>query len=119
MKKSILLAIAFLLIFTSICFADTAIHVGWTPDPVGAPTVIGQSIIYDPDITIADNEVSVWTGSPSDNLASFTISGADLPNDTIIIRTTYIGDVNIDTTPITPVTVGGAVVIYMYSRTLP
>lgn len=91
-------------------FADCTIGVAWTPDPVGAPAIVSQEIWHNPTTAAGDEVVRVTLGA-TDNTGSFTVTDdcSALPDQTVFVKTKYLGDVEVDSAEVAPSDVVGAI----------
>ena len=113
MKKILGLIIVIAFLFPVVAFADITIYAGWIPDPAAE----SQELWHDPDTTIADNEVVVWSGNATDTTASFSYIGGDLLNDVVWHRTIYAAPTPpMDSIPIAPSSTPGATGIFFLQR---
>jgi len=90
--KKLLLVFAILLITLPACAQTCNLGVAWTPDPLGAPTVTGQSIYHDSDSTDGNGaDTLVATVAASATQHQWTLSRACYSADRVYIVTTYTG----------------------------
>ncbi len=91
MKK--LFLILAILVFAVPAFSQTCqMGVAWTPDPIGAPTVTGQTIYHEIDSTNGNGaDTLVVTVAANINQHQWTLSRACYTVDRVYIVTSYTG----------------------------
>ena len=90
--KSLLIAFAIVLLAISANAQTCNLGVAWTPDPLGAPTVTGQSIYHDSDSTDGNGaDTLVATVAAGATQHQWTLSQACYAEDRVYIVTTYTG----------------------------
>ena len=90
--KSLLIAFAIVLLAISANAQTCNIGVAWTPDPLGAPTVTGQSIYHDSDSTDGNGaDTLVATVAAGATQHQWTLSQACYATDRVYIVTNYTG----------------------------
>ena len=108
-----ILAVLAILLISTMAYADITIYAGWIPDPAAE----SQEIWRDPDTGVAGDEVMVWSGTATDNTASFSYAGSDAPNDTVWHRTIYPAPTPpMDSVPMAPSSTPGATGIFFLQR---
>ena len=90
--KALLITLSIVLLAAVSVNAQTCnLGVAWTPDPLGAPTVTGQSIYHDSDSTDGNGaDTLVVTVAAGATQHQWTLSQACYPSDRVYIVTTWI-----------------------------
>jgi len=91
--KTLLITLSIVLLAAVSSNAQTCnLGVAWTPDPLGAPTVTGQSIYHDSDSTDGNGaDTLVATVAAGATQHQWTLSQACYAEDRVYIVTTYTG----------------------------
>ena len=90
--KKLLLILAFALIALPAYSQTCQLGVAWTPDPLGAPTVTGQTIYHDSDSTDGNGaDTLVATVAANVTQHQWTLSRACYTADRVYVVTTYTG----------------------------
>lgn len=107
MKK--LLFVLAIVLFAAPAMAQTCnVGVAWTPDPVGAPSVVEQRVYHDTD-GVDGGDTLVGTVGPAVNLHQWTVASACYPSDRVYVTTVYTGGLTVVSPKVAVQNVVGAI----------
>jgi hypothetical protein len=109
--KKLFLALALFLIAVPAFSQTCQMGVAWTPDPLGAPTVVDQKIYLDQDSTDGNGaDTLVGTVAASATQHQWSLAHACYSNDRVYIVTSYTGGLTKASAKVAVQSVVGAVI---------
>lgn len=92
--KKLFLVFALMLITIPACAQTCNVGVAWTPDPVGAPSIVEQRVYHDTD-GVDGGDTLVGTVGAAVNLHQWTLASACFSSDRVYITTVYQGGLTV------------------------